>query len=103
MNCKLMCQYIEFVADRLLMSLGNVKYYGSTNPFDFMDTILLQGKTNLFKKRASDYSRANTHHSTTSHSKSNHSSNQNLYVTDPLKVNIIADARISCSTLTEDF
>jgi len=63
MNCKLMCQYIEFVADRLLMSLGNDKYYGSTNPFDFMDMISLQGKTNFFEKRVSDYSRAHIDHS----------------------------------------
>ena len=83
MNCKLMCQYIEFVADRLLISLGNDKYYGSTNPFDFMDVISLQSKPNFAKKCASDYSRAHIHHSTTSHSKSNHSSNKMLYVTGP--------------------
>ena len=83
MNCKLMCQYIEFVADRLLMSLGNEKYYGSTNPFDFMDMVSLQGKPNFVEKRASDYSRANIHHSTTSRSNSNHSSNKILYVTGP--------------------
>jgi ribonucleoside-diphosphate reductase subunit M2 len=82
MNCKLMCQYIEFVADRLLMSLGNDKYYGSTNPFDFIDMVSLQGKPNFVEKRPSDYSKANIH-STTSHSKSNHSSNKMLYVTDP--------------------
>lgn len=68
-----MCQYIEFVADRLLMSLGNDKYYGSTNPFDFMDMISLQGKTNFFEKRVSDYSRAHIDHS-------NHPSNKILYV-----------------------
>lgn len=83
MNCKLMCQYIEFVADRLLMSLGNDKYYGSTNPFDFMDINSLQMKPNFVKKCASDYSKDNIHHSTTSHSKSNHSSNKMLYVTGP--------------------
>ncbi|RDB22795.1 Ribonucleoside-diphosphate reductase small chain [Hypsizygus marmoreus] len=59
MNATLMCQYIEFVADRLLISLGNGKYYGSSNPFDFMDMISLQGKTNFFEKRVSDYSKAN--------------------------------------------
>lgn len=78
-----MCQYIEFVADRLLVSLGNDVYYGSTNPFDFMDMIPLQDKPNLFEKRAINYSRANIHHSTTSHSKSHHSSNKILYVTGP--------------------
>jgi ribonucleoside-diphosphate reductase subunit M2 len=50
MNATLMCQYIEFVADRLLVSLGNDKVYNVTSPFDFMDMISLQGKTNLFEK-----------------------------------------------------
>ena len=58
MNSKLMCQYIEFVADRLLVALGGEKLYGVTNPFDFMDMISLQGKTNFFEKRVSDYSKA---------------------------------------------
>ncbi|KAF8897422.1 ribonucleotide reductase [Infundibulicybe gibba] len=65
MNSKLMCQYIEFVADRLLVALGNDKVYESTNPFDFMDMISLQGKTNFFEKRVSDYSKANINHSST--------------------------------------
>lgn len=63
MNAVLMCQYIEFVADRLLVSLGNEKYYNATNPFDFMDMISLQGKTNFFEKRVSEYSKANFNHS----------------------------------------
>jgi len=58
MNAKLMCQYIEFVADRLLVALGDEKVYHSTNPFDFMDMISLQGKTNFFEKRVSDYAKA---------------------------------------------
>ncbi|KAG8923233.1 Ribonucleotide-diphosphate reductase (RNR), small subunit [Tulasnella sp. 419] len=58
MNSALMRQYIEFVADRLLVSLGNDKYYNSSNPFDFMDLISLQGKTNFFEKRVSDYAKA---------------------------------------------
>lgn len=65
MNATLMCQYIEFVADRLLVSLGNSKVYNVTNPFDFMDMISLQGKTNFFEKRVSDYSKANINHSST--------------------------------------
>jgi len=65
MNSTLMCQYIEFVADRLLVSLGNDKVYNVTNPFDFMDMISLQGKTNFFEKRVSDYSKANINHSST--------------------------------------
>ncbi|KAI0036045.1 ribonucleotide reductase [Vararia minispora EC-137] len=58
MNADLMCQYIEFVADRLLVALGNPKYYHSTNPFDFMDMISLQGKANFFEKRVAEYSKA---------------------------------------------
>lgn len=58
MNSVLMNQYIEFVADRLLVALGNPKVYNVTNPFDFMDMISLQGKTNFFEKRVSDYSKA---------------------------------------------
>lgn len=58
MNANLMCQYIEFVADRLLISLGNERYYNSTNPFDFMENISLSGKTNFFEKRVSDYQKA---------------------------------------------
>ena len=58
MNAELMCQYIEFVADRLLVQLGCDKYYGSENPFDFMENISLQGKTNFFEKRVSEYKRA---------------------------------------------
>jgi ribonucleoside-diphosphate reductase subunit M2 len=53
-----MCQYIEFVADRLLVALSNEKVYNVTNPFDFMDMISLQSKTNFFEKRVSDYSKA---------------------------------------------
>ncbi|BGP54846.1 hypothetical protein JCM8202_003352 [Rhodotorula sphaerocarpa] len=58
MNSDLMCQYIEFVADRLLVALGNEKIYKSTNPFDFMDMISMEGKTNFFEKRVSDYQKA---------------------------------------------
>jgi ribonucleoside-diphosphate reductase beta chain len=58
MNSKLMCQYIEFVADRLLLALGYDKVYNSSNPFDFMEMISLQGKTNFFEKRVSEYKKA---------------------------------------------
>jgi ribonucleoside-diphosphate reductase beta chain len=58
MNAKLMAQYIEFVADRLLNSLGVEKYYNSSNPFDFMEMISLQGKTNFFEKRVAEYQKA---------------------------------------------
>ena len=58
MNATLMKQYIEFVADRLLLSLGNQKYYKATNPFDFMESISLAGKTNFFEKRVGDYQKA---------------------------------------------
>jgi ribonucleoside-diphosphate reductase subunit M2 len=65
MNADLMKQYIEFVADRLLLSLGNEKYYKSTNPFDFMENISLAGKTNFFEKRVGDYQKAGVMASTT--------------------------------------
>lgn len=58
MNAELMSQYIEFVADRLLVELGNDKVYNVTNPFDFMDMISIQGKTNFFEKRVGDYQKA---------------------------------------------
>lgn len=58
MNADLMCQYIEFVADRLLVALGCNKIYNATNPFDFMEMISLQGKTNFFEKRVSEYKKA---------------------------------------------
>ncbi|MEM1408027.1 MAG: ribonucleotide-diphosphate reductase subunit beta [Bacteroidota bacterium] len=58
MNADLMCQYIEFVADRLLFELVGQKVYGATNPFDFMEMISLQGKTNFFEKRVGDYQKA---------------------------------------------
>ena len=58
MNADLMSQYIEFVADRLLVELGNEKIYNATNPFDFMEMISLQGKTNFFEKRVAEYQKA---------------------------------------------
>ncbi|KAI9849562.1 MAG: Ribonucleotide-diphosphate reductase (RNR), small subunit [Thelocarpon superellum] len=58
MNSNLMKQYIEFCADRLLVALGNPKYYNATNPFDFMESISLAGKTNFFEKRVGDYQKA---------------------------------------------
>ncbi|MFM7023884.1 MAG: ribonucleoside-diphosphate reductase small subunit [Flavobacteriales bacterium] len=58
MNADLMCQYIEFVADRLLVELGNTKIYNVENPFDFMELISLQGKTNFFEKRVGEYQKS---------------------------------------------
>ncbi|CAD5178848.1 unnamed protein product [Musa acuminata subsp. malaccensis] len=58
MNGDLMSQYIEFVADRLLGALGYEKLYGAANPFDWMELISLQGKTNFFEKRVGDYQKA---------------------------------------------
>jgi ribonucleoside-diphosphate reductase beta chain len=58
MNAKLMTEYLEFVADRLLVEFGCEKEYGSANPFDFMDMINLQGKTNFFEKRVGEYQKA---------------------------------------------
>ncbi len=58
MNAKLMSQYIEFVADRWLVELGYDRVYNATNPFDFMEMISLQGKTNFFEKRVGDYQKS---------------------------------------------
>ena len=58
MNAKLMTQYLEFVTDRLLVELGCKKVYNVTNPFDFMDMISLEGKTNFFEKRVGEYQKA---------------------------------------------
>merc|ERR1711907_814451 len=58
MNNELMTKYIEFVADRLLVALGHPKLFHATNPFDWMELISLQGKTNFFEKRVGDYQKA---------------------------------------------
>lgn len=58
MNANLMTQYLEFVTDRLLSELGCSKEFNTPNPFDFMDMISLQGKTNFFEKRVSEYQKA---------------------------------------------
>lgn len=58
MNSELMAQYLEFVTDRLLVALGVPKVYNSENPFDFMQNIALQGKTNFFEKRVAEYQKA---------------------------------------------
>ena len=58
MNAKLMTQYLEFVTDRLLLEFGCEKEYDVVNPFDFMEMISLEGKTNFFEKRVSEYQKA---------------------------------------------
>lgn len=58
MNSDLMCQYIQFVADRLLVALGVPKIYHVTNPFDFMDLISIPGKTNFFERRVAEYQKS---------------------------------------------
>ncbi|KAF1741487.1 hypothetical protein MXB_30 [Myxobolus squamalis] len=58
MNAIEMCKYIEFVADRLLVALGFNKVYNTENPFDFMDLISMEGKTNFFEKRVGEYQKA---------------------------------------------
>jgi len=58
MNARLMTQYLEFVTDRLLLEFGCDKVYDATNPFDFMEMISLEGKTNFFEKRVSEYQKA---------------------------------------------
>lgn len=59
MNCDMMIRYIRFVADRLLQALGNQKIYNEQNPFDWMELISMQGKTNFFEKRVGEYQKAN--------------------------------------------
>ena len=59
MNSTLMSQYIEFVADRLLIQLGCDKFYNTANPFSFMEMISVEGKTNFFEKRVSEYALTN--------------------------------------------
>jgi ribonucleoside-diphosphate reductase beta chain len=58
MNGDLMCEYIEFVADHLLEALDCSKIYNTENPFDFMDMISIQGKTNFFEKRVAEYQKS---------------------------------------------
>merc|ERR1712199_43921 len=58
MNNDLMTEYIEFVADRLLVALGHSKMFNTKNPFDWMELISLQGKTNFFEKRVGEYQKA---------------------------------------------
>jgi ribonucleotide reductase beta subunit family protein with ferritin-like domain len=58
MNSDLMCQYIEFVADRLSVQLGYDKIYNAKNQFDFMEMISIEGKTNFFEKRVAEYALA---------------------------------------------
>jgi len=57
MNKELMCQYIEYVADHMLMTMVNDKLYNTENPFPWMDLISLEGKTNFFEKRVSNYAK----------------------------------------------
>ena len=58
MNCKLMSEYIEFVADRLLGELGVERVYNTKNPFSFMELISLEGKTNFFEKKVGEYQKS---------------------------------------------
>lgn len=57
MNARDMSTYIEFIADRLLLALGEEKRFHASNPFDFMELISLQGKTNFFERRVSEYAK----------------------------------------------
>lgn len=79
MNSALMGQYIKFVADRLLHSLGVPKYYKVENPFEWMEMISLQGKTNFFEKRVGEYQKAGVKNSATNDDNNkNFDFNQNL-------------------------
>ena len=67
MNSKLMCQYIQFCADRLLYAFGVPKIYHVQNPFEWMEMISMQGKTNFFEKRVGEYQKAGVQGKQTSH------------------------------------
>ncbi|MGB1735878.1 MAG: ribonucleotide-diphosphate reductase subunit beta [Schleiferiaceae bacterium] len=67
MNAKLMAEYLEFVTDHLLETLNCPKVYNTPNPFDFMDMISLEGKTNFFEKRVSEYKKAGVGEEQSSH------------------------------------
>jgi ribonucleotide reductase beta subunit family protein with ferritin-like domain len=58
MNNELMFEYIQFVSDRLLVSLGYKKIWGTVNPFDFMESISMEGKTNFFESRPTQYQKS---------------------------------------------
>lgn len=77
MNAKLMCEYIKYVADRLLLQLGCSKLYHATNPFNWMEMISLNGKTNFFEKRVGDYAKASI-----SNSMNSNGDDSNAFVTD---------------------
>lgn len=60
MNATLMKEYVEFVADRIMMSLGQHRIFRTANPFDFMRMISMEGKTNFFERRVSEYKKASS-------------------------------------------
>jgi ribonucleotide reductase beta subunit family protein with ferritin-like domain len=70
MNSKMMTEYIEFVADRLMVQLGYNKIYNANNPFSFMEMISMEGKTNFFERRVTEYSKAGV--------KANYSNNKDI-------------------------
>lgn len=78
MNSVLMGQYIQFCADRLLFSLGCPKYYKVENPFEWMEMISLQGKTNFFEKRVGEYQKAGVKNSATGVENKDFDFNQNI-------------------------
>ena len=78
MNSSLMGQYIKFVADRLLYSLGVPKFYKVENPFEWMEMISLQGKTNFFEKRVGEYQKAGVKNSAGEQEKKDFDFNQNF-------------------------
>ena len=67
MNCELMTQYIQYVADRLLQMLNIDKIYNATNPFDWMELISVHGKTNFFEKRVGEYSNVSNPEANSNH------------------------------------
>lgn len=78
MNTNLMSQYVRFVADRLLVCLGYSKLYNDTNPFEWMDMISMQGKTNFFERRVAEYQKAGVMNSTNTNGHNDHAFNIEL-------------------------
>lgn len=82
MNSDPMKEYIEFVADRLLLQLGHRKIYHSNNPFSFMELISVEGKTSFFERRVSEYSLSMRQNNTDSHSGSGKESEEDAFDED---------------------
>ena len=103
MNAELMEQYVKFVADRLLVALGYAKLYDATNPFDWMELISLQGKTNFFEKRVSEYQKSGVMESLKNVAIASNDSDGSLDSMNSEKATGTVHAKGSSFSLDEDF